>query len=43
MDREFNDGIIGYIVDRQILKGKEESKVQNKEGFSLGMYSIYIL
>ena len=36
------DGTIGYIVYiDESLKEKEESKVRGKEGFSLGIYSIY--
>ena len=40
MDRELNNGIIGYIIytDKSLRK-KEESKVQGKEGVSLGTCS----
>ena len=43
MDREFNDGTIGYIVRTdESLREKEES-VRGKEGFSLGTCSARAL
>ena len=40
MDRELNDGKIGYIVyTDESLREKEESEVRGKEGFSLGTCS----
>ena len=40
MDRELNDGTIGYIVyTDESLREKEESEVRGKEGFSLGTCS----
>ena len=40
MDKELNDGTIGYIVyiDKS-LREKEESEVRGKEGISLGTCS----
>ena len=44
MDREFNKGIIGYIIyTDKSLREKEESKIQNKKGFPIGIYSTYAL
>ena len=44
MDRELNDGTIGYIVRAdESLREKEESEVRGKEGFSLGTCSICAL
>ena len=44
MDRELNDGTIGYIVQTdESLREKEESKVRGQEGVSLGMCSVYAL
>ena len=44
MDRELNNGTIGYIVyiDKS-LKEKEEFEVRGKKGFSLGMCSARAL
>ena len=40
MDRELNNGTIGYIVQTdKSLKEKEESEVQGKEGVSLNTCS----
>jgi hypothetical protein len=40
VDRELNDGTIGYIVyTDESLREKEESEVRGKEGFSLGTCS----
>ena len=40
MDRELNDGTIGYIVyTDKSLREKEESEVRGKEGVSLGTCS----
>ena len=40
MDRELNKGTIGYIVYiDESLREKEESEVQGKEGFPIGMCS----
>ena len=40
MDRELNDGTIGYIVyTDESLREKEESEVRGKEGFSLSTCS----
>jgi len=40
IDRELNNGIIGYIIyTDESLREKEESEVWGKEGFSLGTCS----
>ena len=42
MDRELNNGIIGYIIyTDESLREKEESEVRDKEGLSLGTCSAY--
>ena len=42
MDRELNNKTIKCIVyTDESLREKEESKVQGKEGVSLGIYSVY--
>jgi len=44
VDRELNNGIIGYIVyTDKSLREKEESEVQSKERIPLSICSAYAL